>query len=71
MPIEHDARAAKRVGQNAIRPRLGIPALNRQNLFGMGEIPLLAAVSLFETGEHQLCPHGSVAKEWAFLQCFQ
>ena len=65
MPVEHDSRAAERVGENAIGTGLGIAALDGQHPLRMRQVPGFAAVSLFESGQHQLRAHGSVAEERA------
>ena len=71
MAVEHDARAAERVGEDAIRAGLGVAPLNGQDPLGVGEVPLLAAVALLQAGEHQLRAHGAIAEERALLERFQ
>ena len=59
--VEHQARAAEGVGEDAVGSRLGVAALDGEHALGMRQVPLLAAVALFEPGEHQLRAHGAVA----------
>ncbi len=63
--VEHDARAAEGVGEDAVRPGLGVAPLNGQHALGMGEVPGLAAVALLQAGQHQLRAHGSIAQQRA------
>ena len=69
--VEHDARAAEGVGQNAVRAGFGIAALDAQHLFGMRQVPLFAAVALFQAGEHQLGAHGAVAEQGTLFKGFE
>jgi hypothetical protein len=61
--VQHEARSAEGVGEEAVGPGFGIPALDGEDTLGMGEVPFLAAVSLFEAGEHQLRAHGAVGEQ--------
>ena len=61
--VEHEARAAEGVGQDAVGAGLDVAALDGEHALRMGEIPLLAAVALLQAGEHQLRAHRAVADE--------
>ena len=61
--VEHDARTAERVGDDAVRPRLRVAPLDGQHALGMSQVPRLAAVALLEPGDHQLRAHRSVAEQ--------
>ena len=71
MAIEHDPRAAKGVGDDAVGAGLGIAPLDREHALGMREIPGFAAVALLEAGEHQLSAHRAVAEQGPFFDRFQ
>ena len=60
--------AAERVGQDAVRARLGVAALDGQHPLGMRQVPRLAAVSLLEPGDHELRAHGAVAEQRPFQE---
>ena len=61
--IEHDPRTTERVGDDAVRTRLGVSLLDRQHLFRMAEVPLLAAVALLQAREHKLRAHRPIADQ--------
>ncbi len=64
--IEHDARAAERVGDDAVRAGLGVAPLDRQHALGVGQVPGLAAIALLEPGDHELRAHRAVAEQRPF-----
>ena len=66
MAVEHDAAAAEGVGEEAVGAGLGVSALDGEHPLGMREVPRLAAVALFEPGEHQLRAHRAVAEQRPF-----
>jgi hypothetical protein len=69
MASEHDARAAKGIGDEAIRAGLHITSLNGEHSLRMYEIPCLAALALFQSGEHELCAHGPIAEQGSLSDC--
>ena len=56
MAIEHDARTAERVGDDAIGPGLGVAPLDGQHALRMGQVPCLAAVALFRPASMSWVP---------------
>ena len=70
VPLEHDAAAAKRVGDEAIRARFRVTPLDAEHAVGMGQVPVFAATALFEAREHELRAHRAVADQTAFAQGF-
>ena len=66
--VEHDARSAERVGEDAVGPGLGVAALDRQHALGVRQVPRLAAVALLEPGDHELRAHRAVAEQRPFLE---
>ena len=71
MPVEHDARAAEGVGEDAIGAGVGVAALDGKHLLRMRQVPFLAAVALREAGEHELRAHRPVAQQGALADRFQ
>ena len=71
VPVEHDARAAERVGENAIGAGLGVAALDRQHPLRVRQVPCLAAVALLKPGEHELRAHRAVAEQRTLADGFQ
>jgi hypothetical protein len=61
--VEHDARSAEGVGQDAVGTSLRVTLLDREDPFGMREVPCFAALPLLQPGEHELRAHGAVADE--------
>ena len=71
VPLEHDAAAAKGVGDQAIRARLRVTPLNAEHAVRVGQVPKLATAALFEAREHELRAHRAVADQTAFREGFQ
>ena len=71
MTVQHDAAAAKRVGEQAVRAGLCVAALNGEHSFRMRQVPGLAAVALFEARKHQLRAHRPVAEKRPFFDRVQ
>jgi hypothetical protein len=65
MAIQHDARPAEGVGQNAVRPCFRIAPLDRQHALGLRQVPRLSAIALLQARDHQLCAHGAIAQQRA------
>ena len=63
--VQHDPRPAEGVGDDAVRARLGVAALDAEHLVGVRQVPGLAAAALFEAGQHELRAHGAVADQRA------
>ena len=71
MTAQHEAAAAKGVGDDAIGPRIGVAALDGEHAVGMREIPRFAAGARFKAGEEKLRAHGAVAHEAAGREGFK
>jgi hypothetical protein len=61
MAVEHNARTAEGVGQDAIRAGLGVAPLDGQHPLGVSQIPRLPATALLEPCQHQLGAHRAIA----------
>lgn len=62
---EDSAAAAEGIGDEAIGAGFGVAALDLEDAFRVGEVPVFATAALFEAGEHELGAHGAVADEAA------
>src|ERR1019366_3446977 len=57
MTVEHDARTAKSIGDDAVGTGLDVTPLDGQHSLRVRQVPFLATVALLETGQHQLRAH--------------
>ena len=60
MPLEHDAAGSEGVADQAVRARLDVPPLDRQDPIRVVEIPRLATPTGLEAGELELGAHRAV-----------
>ena len=64
--LQHDAAGAEGVGEQAVRARLHVAALNRQYRLRVVHVPYLAAAARFQAGLLQLRAHRPVGQQHAF-----